>query len=1480
MEANAPASDADDERGAVEAELATVELRPAEVVPTFPIVGVGASAGGLEALQRFFEQAPLDAGLAYVVVQHLSPDFKSLMEELLARHTRLPIRRVTDGMPVEPDRVYLIPPNADMIIASGTLHLTERDPDQALTLPIDLFLRSLAEDAGPRAVAVILSGSGSDGSRGVRAIHEAGGLVVAQDERTAKFDGMPRSAIETGLVDHVLAPEEIPGVLVEHARTRPAQVVVAPRSSPVDPDGLGPMFTLLRREYGIDFSHYKPSTVVRRVQRRIALSDTPDLPRYLERLELDPVELDALYRDLLIGVTRFFRDSEAFTRLRTMVEPLIQRLEPSEEMRVWVAGCATGEEAYTVGMLIIDAMQRMGRRPLLKLFATDVHRASLEVASAGRYDAEALRAVPPALREAYFQPQGEHLVVKQELRSHIVFAPHNLLRDAPFTRLDLVTCRNLLIYFQPHAQRKVLSFFHFGMKAGGVLLLGPSETPGDLSDEFQGVDEHWKLYRKRRDVRLVTDLRLSAPEFQARGRRPGRQDPNEQALQAAREALIEEFAPPTLIVDGRGALLESLNGASALLSPRDGAPSLNVIELAHRDLKFSLAHGLKRAFDRREPSSFSGVRVRLAGGDRLYDVGVRPLVRGEQVETCVITLRARPSAPVQLPEAPADGDDMDRLAAERIDGLEHELRHAKENLQATIEEMETSNEELQATNEELVASNEELQSTNEELHSVNEELYTVNAEHQQKIAELLELTTDMDNLLSSTEVHTLFLDRELRLRKFTPKVAETFNLLPQDVGRRIDGFTHSLNYDDLLEDVRRVLEGGPSVERETLDRDGRAFLVRILPYQAREGVDGVVITLIDISSLKRAQQDLRASEQRYRSLVRALAAAVWTCDQAGLVAEPQREWEALTGQRWPAYRGSGWLAALAPQDQGRVREAWSAAFEAGELCLVRTRLWCVAHQAHRHVELRAAPVLDAEGVVQEWVATVSDVEEEVRVEQERRRLERHLQGLLDNSPAFIHVKDLQGRYVLVNPGCRGYLGVDPATARGRTDLDLLPLEVAERVRLSDRRVAITGEVMEVEEVLPTAEGERTFLSTKFPLRDDKGEVAATAGIAWDNTERKRAIEATREAVERRDRFLAMLSHELRNPLAALVTATYTLRRPELPAAARARAPEVIQRQADHLARLLDDLLDVARVTSGRFQVRREPIDLIGVLARALEQHKDAFDAAGVALRVDAPEGPVGVEGDATRLQQVLGNLLSNAAKYTPGGGHAELAVSASDGQVVARLRDTGVGITVEQLDRVFELFYQGDSSLDRSAGGLGIGLTLARSIARMHGGDLTVSSEGAGRGAEFTLTLPLVAAPPPATDGDPTRGDGALLRVVLVEDFSDTRELLSSVLEHAGHRVVAAPDGLTAVEAIRQHRPHIALVDVGLPGIDGYEVARRVRAAPEGRAIRLVAVTGYGRPDDRQRALAAGFDDHLVKPLDPDLVLSIVEQVRTRPRRT
>ncbi|MEZ6071303.1 MAG: chemotaxis protein CheB [Pirellulales bacterium] len=466
----------------------------------FHVVGIGASAGGLEALEKFFDNVPRDSNVAFVVVQHLSPDFKSLMDELLARHTELAIHRVEDGMAIEPNAIYLIPPKKEMIVSGGRLLLTDKDPKSGLSLPIDTFMRSLAQDCADRAIGVVLSGTGSDGSRGIRAIHAAGGFVIAQDTASANFDGMPRSAVDTGVVDAVLRPQAMARAILDHVQGISPVAATTPDS--VDEGAISTLFTALRDAYGIDFSCYKPTTVARRVERRLQISGANTLGEYVAHVRDDAEELNALYRDLLIGVTKFFRDEDAFHSLETEVIPqLLSQVPAEDDVRIWIAGCATGEEAYSIAILLDEAM-RSRRRPVnVKIFATDVHQASLEFASAGLFSQDALEDVSNERLKRYFIRQGRSYQVTAPLRKMIVFAPHNVVRDAPFTKLDLISCRNLLIYFQPDAQKKVLSLFHFGLKANGVLLLGPSESPGELGDEFDAVDRHWKIYRKRRDVR-------------------------------------------------------------------------------------------------------------------------------------------------------------------------------------------------------------------------------------------------------------------------------------------------------------------------------------------------------------------------------------------------------------------------------------------------------------------------------------------------------------------------------------------------------------------------------------------------------------------------------------------------------------------------------------------------------------------------------------------------------------------------------------------------------------------------------------------------------------------------------------------------------------------------------------------------------------------------------------------------------------------
>lgn len=1104
----------------------------------FFVVGVGASAGGLEALERFFANMPAETGMGFVVVQHLSPDFESLMDELLGHRTKIPIHRVEDGMVVRPDAIYLIPPKKEMIISQGRLLLTDKDPAQGLTLPIDQFFRSLAQDAGSQAVGIVLSGTGSDGSRGIRHIHESGGLVLVQQEETAKFDGMPRSAIDTGVVDAVLSPEEMPASLLKHIDHPLGESPPLAENGIASEEGMNAIFSLLRQEFGIDFSYYKPNTVTRRTERRLSLNHSMDLDEYVEQLRRDPDELSSLYRDLLIGVTQFFRDPEAFDLLcREGISRILAHASGDQEVRIWVAGCATGEEAYSLAMLVQEEIERIKKLVNVKIFATDVHRASLDFASAGVYPETSLSGLSADRRERFFQRHRSGYQVSQDLRKFIVFAPHNIIKDAPFTKLDLITCRNLLIYLQPLAQKKALSLFHFGLKTGGVLFLGPSESPAELSDEFECIDEHWKVFRKRRDIRLPADLRLplsTGAAFQRFGppgsRNVTHSDPQ---LLGAYDGLLESTLPPSLLINEHRQLMHAFGGAERHLSVKGGRSSSDLLDMVDPELRIALSGALQRAAKERTPVVFRGVRIGNGDQQQVVTLNVRPIHNVASNSLCMLVSLEEVDDPpvVATPESELN---LAEMSTEQIASLETELRYTKENLQATIEELETSNEELQATNEELVASNEELQSTNEELHSVNEELYTVNAEYQRKITELTELTNDMDNLLESTAIGTIFLDRELCIRKFTPQIGQAFDLRAHDVGRRIETFSHNIHIDTLIDDARQVLESESPLEQEVQDRFGTWFFLRILPYRSKSAVEGVVLTLIDISALKSAE------------------------------------------------------ARLTEKD-------------------------------------------------------------------------RQLRGILDNSTSIIFVKDLDGCYLLTNRQCHLKLGVSSEEALGQPDSVFLPTEVAREIRRNDLEVMQVGDVCEFEEQVPSPDGPRTFLSVKFPLRDDAGEIYAVGGVCTDISRRKQVEEEQHEAVRRRDRFLAMLSHELRNPLGAIMNAGRVLEQSQTPQTVR-EARQVISRQSRQMARLLDDLLDVSRIRQNKVEMRRSVVDLHNSVQDAVQAVRPLVDERQHELVIDVTEQPLYMEGDPDRLQQLIVNLLNNAAKYSPVGSTIRLSLWREQGK--------------------------------------------------------------------------------------------------------------------------------------------------------------------------------------------------------------------------
>ncbi|MCA9474065.1 MAG: hypothetical protein KC594_18525, partial [Nitrospira sp.] len=685
------------------------------------IVGIGASAGGLDAIEQLFQNMPVRTGIGYVVIQHLSPVFPSMMVEILSRHTMIPINRAEDGMPVEPDTIYLIPPKKNMIIASGRLHLTEQDPTEPLHLPIDIFFRSLAQDLHNRAIGIILSGTGADGSRGILEIHKAGGYVIVQDETTAKFDGMPRAAIATGTAHCVSDPSGMPTNILGHVGVPQDTSALEPLSGlPTNQEThIHDIFTLLRLRYGIEFHYYKAATIDRRLERRLKIVQCLNLQEYLRYLQENPAELDRLYHDLLIGVTKFNRDPAAFIELQTHFYKLFQTIPPDrEELRVWVAGCATGQEAYTIAITLKEFAEATNQSATIKVFATDVHQASLDIAADGCYSEDELKVLPAQVREKYFTKNGREFRIARTIRQMVVFANHNVISAAPFTKIDLICCRNMLIYFEPMIQRKVIALFHFALRTRGLLFLGPSENVGGAEDEFDSLSTKWKIFLKRRDVRLAEAKPLPTTVTNMSGTRFPRKKQGDLTAEGpdntavwAYEALLSEIIDTGFLVSETQEVLHIFGDATQFLRPATGRPSASFTKLLDEDLARAITTGIHRASRTRAPVQYGGIQHQTDAGSQALTIKIRPLRNTRTNSTFYFVYIERSPAMQLLQEPLTDPSTFATVSTDQFTDLQSELEYTKETLQTTNEELETSNEELQAANEELVSSNEELQST-------------------------------------------------------------------------------------------------------------------------------------------------------------------------------------------------------------------------------------------------------------------------------------------------------------------------------------------------------------------------------------------------------------------------------------------------------------------------------------------------------------------------------------------------------------------------------------------------------------------------------------------------------------------------------------------------------------------------------------------------------------------------------------------------
>ena len=880
-------------------ELSTTPNRskiPETADSNFYVVAVGASAGGLDALERFFRGLPESSGAAYVVIQHLSPDHKSMMGNLLGRHTSMDVVTVEDGMSLVPNRVHLIPPASVMSISRRQLRLSPKSP-RGLTLPIDLFFTALAREFGKYAIGVVLSGTGSDGTRGAVAINDAGGLLLAQEPESAKFDGMPRSVIATSLVDAILPPEQLGPRVMDHMSHAPRpRIRAAGESISVDRESaLEETMHLLQHQGGINFREYKPATVMRRIERRMQVRHVPDLENYARLLDGDRVELNALRRELLIPVTNFFRDPPAFEILaETAVDAIVKDRGENQPIRVWVAGTSTGEEAYTIAILFAEAFERARRWPPLKIFATDVEQHNVDFGSAGVFSEAITAEVSPERLEHWFYKRGNHFIIKTEIRQNIVFARHNLLEDPPFTRMDLVSCRNLLIYFRTEAQERALRRLQYALAPGGFMFLGSSETLAALQGDFTAVNSKHKIYRILRHLSLPLDAgssaltRLSGQTGRTRRGHPAsRAMTDAAAIDAGQALLLRSYSPTTLLLNSKQELLHVFGDAGHYLRFGEGAVTLDLSKLLAPSLAPVAQALLHKTARGQEPLRSDVLTLERPNAERQRLRLVARSVESDQGEQHLL-LSFEPE-----PEPAPNGGiaaragiatiDMAHETGERVETLERELAATRESLQATIEELETANEELQATNEELMASNEELQSSNEELQSVNEELYTVNAENQEKIEILNRLNADLDSMARAAGIATVFVDAKLQLTRFTPEATTLFKIREGDLGRPIDDFTNLLAFPDFVSELRLTIADGNMMQRELKAANGRTYLSRVLPYAVREkDPRGAVATFVDITLLRDAE--------RLQAVLDSLPEHVAVLDGDGIITIVNRAW--------------------------------------------------------------------------------------------------------------------------------------------------------------------------------------------------------------------------------------------------------------------------------------------------------------------------------------------------------------------------------------------------------------------------------------------------------------------------------------------------------------------------------------------------------------------------------------------------------------
>ena len=1470
----------------------------------FFVVAIGASAGGLQPLEEFFTNLPNNPGAAFVILQHLSPDFPSLMPELIQRRTSLEVEQIKDGAQLHPNHIYVLPPRHTLTVEKDYLrleqHLAERVND-----PINIFFKSLAAQWGEKVIGIVLSGTGNDGTEGLQAISQKGGITLVQSPETAQFTSMPSSAIPCDCLDGILSPQDLAQAvysLVGYSLNYPISQVKAGDLIPVEQ--FEQILSILSKYEKINFCQYKISTLSRRILNRCGINQSPDLTQYIVLLNQSETERKLLRQDLLISVTQFFRDPPAWELMEQQVLPeLIESLEPQEQLRVWVPACATGEEAYSLAILIDEAIQATNKQVSVKMFATDLDSKALEVASQGTYNESIKNNITPERLEKYFTYKAGSYQVKRHLREMLIIAPHDLTKNAGFSKMNLISCRNVMIYMQPLLQQQVLRLLHFSLASQGILFLGNAETLGDIETEFIHINQRWKIFRKHREVQLslmppVSQLPLIAPVTT-----PPASNRNifkyERILDSVFNLCFAEQRLTCVLINQDFQLLHIFHNGADLLSFSTGKAKLDITELVPIPLKLPLRTAIHRAKREQQNILYTGINLFRNGVNETLNLKIAfpnkyPIIN----EFMLVLLEVKTTLENKSNQIEFQ---VDIETVKQITELEYELQQTRENLQVTIEELETTNEEQQATNEELMASNEELQSTNEELQSVNEELYTVNSEYQIKIQQLTELTNDIDNLLRSTDIGVIFLDNDLNIRKFTPTTSNIINILPTDINRPLSHFTHNLNCPNLVEILSNFVVSQIPLELEVINQKTQEqLLMRVHTYKGENNNnDGVVVTFVNINQLKKFQNQLQTSNNWLDNIYINSPVGLCLLDQNLKFVKVNENFAKINNLSAVEHIGKTGQE-LFPEWANIYEPLMRQLLETGETLrnvefktltpvFLQTRYWIGS----------LYPVLLENG--QSGVGgVITEITEEKETQKEGKRAKDRLEEAQSISHLGNWELNLQTQKMRCSKELFKIISFDFNLGEPTLAQLITCIHVEDKARFLEalEQLKTQGIAYDIDiKIIRCHDGEiRHINAIGKPGYNQENQITNIYGTMLDISDRKQAEIALSKAKEGAEAgtkakgdFLANMSHEIRTPMNGVIGIIQLLLMTDL-SPEQKKLVDMIRDSGNLLLTIINDILNLSKIESGNFELEEHPF----VLRTVVQSIFDLLQREILDKKIDFtysidPDIPDGFLGDSDRLRQIFLNLLGNAVKFTDNSSISiqiiGQPISEQKYELIISIQDQGIGIDSDKINHLFQPFNQADTSINRKYGGTGLGLVISKNLVNLMSGTIWVESQGniggnpppdffldpeepQTQGSTFYFTLQLKLASeseinlltnPPLPQIKKIY-DQSQLKILIADDDEINQEFGLLLLKTFGYDADIANNGLEVLELLKKQSYDIILMDMQMPEMDGLTATKMIRESSQTQPW-IIAVTANVLERDRQKCLEVGMNDYLSKPI-------------------